>query len=315
MSTKSKKTLPRRVLLTAIGWVLFGAVLWFVGWALIEAAREVDWSTVRPVPLWILCGAALYIGSLVAVDALVRSLYGLFGVSMARPRGFVLYMVPTLGRYLPGKVLSLAGHVVIARRYGVELSLSAAAVALLTVLGVTGTTLTGLLFLIVQPPEVLEPNLIRWTIAAGIGLIAFALHPKIWFRLVDEGLRLFNREPLVIRVNYGSWLRLLLIMGIHVVLIVSGYAAITCGVIGLTLVQLPILIGAVCIANTLGFLAVFAPGGIGVREGVLLLLLSPTLGAGPAALFTVTLRLVQIVIDTAAAAVGLGFLGSDKKQF
>ena len=314
MSTKSKKTLPRRVLLTVIGWVLFGAVLWFVGRALIEAIPEVDWSTVRPVPVWILGGVALYTGSLVVVDALVRNLYGLFGVSMARPRGFVLYMVPTLGRYLPGKVLSLAGHVVIARRYGVDLSLSVAAVALLTILGVTGATLTGLLFLIIQPPGVLEQGMVRWTIAAGLGLIVFALHPKVWFRLVDVGLRLFNREPLLMSPDYGSWLRLLLFMGVHVVLIVSGYAAITCGVIGSTLAQLPILIGAICIANTLGFLAVFAPGGIGVREGVLLLLLSPTLGAGPAALFTVTLRLVQVVIDTAAAAVGLGFLGADKKQ-
>jgi hypothetical protein len=314
MSTKSNKAIPRRVAVTAIGWVLFGAVLWFVGLVLIEASREVDWTTVRPVPLWILCGVALYIGSLVVVDGLVRRLYGLFGVSMARSRGFVLYIVPTLGRYLPGKVLSLAGHVVIARRYGVDLSVSAAAVALLTVLGITGATLTGLFFLIIQPPGVLEQGLVRWTIAAGIGLIAFALHPRLWFRLVNEGLRLFGREPLVMSLNYGSLARLLLTMGFHVVLIVSGYAAMTCGVIGLTLVQLPILIGSICIANTLGFLAVFAPGGIGVREGVLLFLLSPTLGAGPAALFTVALRLVQIVVDTAAAAVGLGLLGSDKKQ-
>ncbi len=51
-----------------------------------------------------------------------------------------------------------------------------------------------------------------------------------------------------------------------------------------------------------------------VREGVWLLLLSPTPDAGPAALFTATLRWVQIAIDTAGAAMGLGLLGSDNKQ-
>ena len=288
-----------------IGWALFLVVIWFVGRALIEASHEVTWSTLSPKPRWISAGLSLYLVSLGLADLVVRHLYRHLGIILNAPRGFVLYMVPTLGRYVPGKVLSLAGHVAIARRYGVDFSTAAAAIALLTVIGLTSAIIAGFFFLLVQPPGIVDERLLRWVLVAGMVLISVALMPALWLRLANAGLRLFRRAPLAVVPGHSVMLTSLLMMSVHVVLITAGYAAMTSGVIGLGLDNLPIFVGAICVANVLGFLAVFAPAGIGVREGVLMLLLSPTLGSGPAALFAVTLRLVQVAGDTATAAIGL----------
>jgi hypothetical protein len=314
MSTITTSPGFRPAAVRLIGWVLFGIVIWFVGRALIEASHEVDWSTLRPKPRWIFAGACLYAFSLGLADIVVRYLYSHLGKNLSAPRGFVLYMVPTLGRYVPGKMLSLAGHVVIARGYGVDFSIAAAAIALLTVIGLTAAAITGFFFLLVQPPGIVDEQLLRWVLVTGIVLIAAALLPGLWVRLVNVGLRLFRRAPLAVIPGYAVLLRSLLLMSVHVILITAGYAAMTSGVIGLGLDDLPIFVGAICIANILGFIAVFAPAGIGVREGVLMLLLSPTLGTGSAALFAVTLRLVQVVGDSATAAVGLILLRRDERS-
>ena len=293
------------------GWILLALVLGFVGVALVDAARQIDWSRVRPVPGIIAIGAVLFTVSVALADLLVRLLYRDLGVRLKPGRGLVLYFVPMLGRYLPGKVASIAGHVIIARRYGIGLSVAAAAVGLLTVLGLMAAVAVGLVFLLVQPPAVLDPVLIRWLLAAGVIGLALACLPGFWIGALNAALRVFGREPLTTGLGYGAMLRLLGALAGHAVLTVAGYAAISLGCIGQPPAALPLIIGAICIANAIGFIAVFAPGGIGVREGILLLLLGPTLGAGPAALFTVVLRLVQTAVDALAGGIGLWLLRRD----
>ena len=287
------------------GWILLALVLGFVGVALVDAARQIDWSRVRPVPGIIAIGAVLFTVSVALADLLVRLLYRDLGVRLKPGRGLVLYFVPMLGRYLPGKVASIAGHVVIARRYGIDLGVAAAAVGLLTVLGLMAGVAVGLAFLFLQPPGVVDPALIRWLTAAGFAGLAIACLPGIWLGFINAGLRLFGREPFTRRLDYAAVLRLYGTLAAHALLTVAGYAAITLGCIGQPLTALPLIIGAMCVANVIGFLAIFAPGGIGVREGILFLMLDPTLGVGPAALFTVVLRLVQVAVDALAAGLGL----------
>lgn len=65
----------------------------------------------------------------------------------------------------------------------------------------------------------------------------------------------------------------------------------------------PVWTGAVAIATVVGFLAVFAPGGMGVREGMLLEVLSvqPDIGEKQAVFAALLLRLVWIVAEIAMA--------------
>ena len=67
---------------------------------------------------------------------------------------------------------------------------------------------------------------------------------------------------------------------------------------------LPVLIAAAGLSATVGFLALFAPAGLGVREAILLVVLSGVLSETDAALVTVAMRLLSILVE-----VGLGLAG------
>jgi uncharacterized membrane protein YbhN (UPF0104 family) len=68
--------------------------------------------------------------------------------------------------------------------------------------------------------------------------------------------------------------------------------------------DLPAYVGAFAIAWIVGFVAIYAPGGIGVREAVLVALLRGRLGSADALVLAVTSRLVLAVVDVVAAAAG-----------
>jgi hypothetical protein len=61
----------------------------------------------------------------------------------------------------------------------------------------------------------------------------------------------------------------------------------------------------------LGLLALFAPGGIGVREGVFYVLLTPYLGSGGALALSVASRL-ELTVTEAVAGLGALALGRRK---
>jgi len=66
----------------------------------------------------------------------------------------------------------------------------------------------------------------------------------------------------------------------------------------------PAVVALFLFAQVAGLVAVFAPAGIGVREGVLLIGLQPLVGPGPAIVITAAARLWQTALELLMAAVG-----------
>jgi len=64
-------------------------------------------------------------------------------------------------------------------------------------------------------------------------------------------------------------------------------------------------IGAFALGYILGLLALFAPGGVGVRELVLVGLLAPFLGSGGAVVVSVASRVLLTLMEAAAALLTL----------
>jgi uncharacterized membrane protein YbhN (UPF0104 family) len=76
----------------------------------------------------------------------------------------------------------------------------------------------------------------------------------------------------------------------------------------------PVWTGAVALATSIGFIAVFAPGGFGVREGLLFEVLrtQPEIGAKQAIVVAVLLRLTWLAAEI-IAAIGLYYGGGRLK--
>ena len=69
---------------------------------------------------------------------------------------------------------------------------------------------------------------------------------------------------------------------------------------------IPLFVSSFALAGTLGFLALFAPAGLGVQEGILLVVLAPALTGEVVAVTVVAMRLIQTIADAVLAGVGLG---------
>ncbi len=74
-----------------------------------------------------------------------------------------------------------------------------------------------------------------------------------------------------------------------------------CGLLPGAHLPLGTAVGAFTLGYTLGLLALFAPGGVGVRELVLIGLLAPFLGSGGAVALSVASRILLTVLEVAAA--------------
>ena len=86
-------------------------------------------------------------------------------------------------------------------------------------------------------------------------------------------------------------------MGIGFVFLVASFYEVN-------LAAAPQMIALFLFAQVAGFLALFAPGGIGVRDGIIMLGLQPIVGPGPAIVVTGIARLWQTVLELITAAMG-----------
>jgi hypothetical protein len=241
-----------------------------------------------------------------------RGFYRRMGTPLSLRQGVALLTMPMLGAYLPGRALCVAGHMGIAQAMGVALTAAGAGVVLLAGLGLLAALLVGVGFLLVQPIPGIDPEYMRISLTATLVLALVVLHPRLYFGLINYILRRLKRQPLEARLPLKDMLALLAGMCGYVTFFVAGFVALGRGIMDLPMSQTPMMIGAVTLATTIGFLSIFTPAGLGVREGLLMLFLArvPVGGGavlgddGREAVLTVSLRLMQIIVDVSLAGLG-----------
>jgi hypothetical protein len=223
--------------------------------------------------------------------------HGLGGPSLPPAVRVRLFMIANLGRYVPGKVWQIAGLVALSRKWGIPAQTATAA----AILG-QGLALLSALFIGLGSVWTLADGASwKWVVPVClISGIAFGLFPPVfsavtraWFRVAGtpepEGLAPSDAIRWL-TVAFLNWCAYSLAFG----MLVSG--------LGL---QAPILsaASAFAAAYVLGYVAVFAPAGLGVREATLTLLLTPHFGVTTAGAVAVTARLWTTVIEVIPAAV------------
>ena len=137
-------------------------------------------------------------------------------------------------------------------------------------------------------------------IVAGI----ICLHPKV-FRKMENFILAKLRQPLLSDIgrirDYLCPIALLLtsqmVSGLTLWLIIRSFTV-------LSLAWLPLCISAVALGGSLGLLALFAPGGLGVREWILLIILGPVTDPGISAIVVVLARVLSTLVELAMAGLG-----------
>lgn len=216
------------------------------------------------------------------------------------------YFIGHLGKYVPGKALVVILRAGLIRSERVDTGIAAAAVfcETLTMMAV-GAFVGGAVVLILFRDQL-------WLVALAVGLMFAAGVPTVppvfvrLARLAGVGKRSPQIVERLARLDYptlgsGWGLNLVgwLLVGLSLWLTVqaAGFA-----VPGRMTHEWIVCTGAAALAVVAGF-ASLIPGGFGVRDAVLLVLLVPTFGQAGALVATVVARLVWLVAEVAISII------------
>ena len=283
-----------RVWLRALEWAVALVVLAAIVRYLV---REWDHLASRPWDVeWVILGlgSGLVVLAYSLFVLLWRHIVSRLGGHLTAADAHRIWYFGNLARYVPGKVLQLAGTVYLARAKGVGsvLTVGSMVVAQLFVI-VAGLVLT----LVALPgPAFPLPGGSEAGLAVAVGLAILLLTP-LFDHAHRFGLQLAGRGDAHVRVHVRTRVGLLLgylvawiVFGLGFVLFVDGVADPTPG-------STTTLMGIFTAGYLAGWVAVFVPGGLGVREGVYALLLAEVMPGPVAAAVAILSRLWLTAVE------------------
>ncbi len=316
----------KRLAITATKTVVALVVLWAVGRHVIHT-----WNQLRDEKRslhfevgWLLASGVLYLAGLSAFGRFYERILRSSAAPVGLARALRAYLVSHLGKYVPGKAMVVVLRVGMTVSSGGRASTAAIATFYETlVMMAAGGLIAALGFALAVGSRAGRFTVRIWDavelpvyqVAAAAGLVlgfAFLLLvvPRVFSWLAgfvsrpipDVGTEALPRitGPLLgqgLLWSFGGWF----LLGISQLAAVRAFdKAGAASLVALGLV--PVVIASVALATVAGFVVAVLPGGLGVREGVLMFALEPALGSENAVVAALILRLVWVIAELAAAA-------------
>ena len=300
--------------LRLLKYLAYAAVGLATGYFALELVRR--FSEIPPIA-W--NGGTVAVAALSCLTgAMIAALIGIMWLLLLRDQGVHLSLfkamqivaISQIGKYLPGNVGHFAGRAVLAQQAGVPLGVSASTMLIETAWTLAigaGFALLALVLYIDTTTGTSLPDVGPME----LGVVTVLLLAAPWL-----GVHVVNRvAPGLSRKVGGGKLvappRLttaLFVSGLMVVCffllggLVALHAASLFGVANVSWVTVTVLFTA---AWLVGYVVPGAPGGLGVREAMMVLVLTPAVGAGAAVGLGVTVRLATLAGDALAFALGI----------
>ncbi|MEX2245465.1 MAG: lysylphosphatidylglycerol synthase domain-containing protein [Dehalococcoidia bacterium] len=287
-----------------LGWMaalgVCGVVLVFAARGALDGAATLDRSHVAD-HAWAYALATACVMAAVIVYGCVWTLLlaGTTGIAPGhRPKLLLAFLYSWASRYVPGTVPFFASKVYLCRKLGYRARPALVSTSVQNLLDVLVAGTTGALLLAVAGALDGEHRALVLVLSASpAGLVL--LHPRILRPVASRALRLFGRAPLA-DGDLPSGRRLMTAAGLTFVSqSLAGLAlfAVLSTLTGVHPSDAALSTGALSVAGVAGMLALFAPAGIGVREGALASLLSLHFPVETAALAAVLFRGVSVLAD------------------
>lgn len=210
-----------------------------------------------------------------------------------------------LARYLPGVIWQVVGRVYLVRPYGISATVCSTSQVLELTIFLLANVLMAvgcLLYAYVyfgahHMAEQVRPYMVL--VAALIPLLLAFLHPRVFYGAINRVLRKLNKPEISGQFSAAEIFKLLAwsMLG----LVVQSFAIwlVVSTPLQLEAAKWWLVAGAYCLAWCGGFLAFWAPGGLGVREFIFVFALLFALPPGPRSMFS----------NRAELQAFLGFLG------
>lgn len=179
------------------------------------------------------------------------------------------WFISNLGRYVPGKVLQFAGLVYFARKEGVDGKIAIQSVLYSQITANGLGLLMGLSLLTIKSTSAKFPNSFHVTLIL-IAIFLFVLwFPSFFLRSSNYFLTKFNKQTIEQSLSRKHYLIYLLLQIVNWMLMSVSFILLINAYTGLSVTGNPEVLFILPLSWTIGLIALFAPGGLGVREGAM----------------------------------------------
>lgn len=297
----------RRVIRLLVKLLLFGVLAWLVGRAMVNNLSGVHWDQVHLRWGFLATAWGIRLVQMAIAVTAMRLLLEHMCPAPSWPVMFGVITVSSIGKYVPGRLAGLLGGAWMFRQRNVPVPAFTGMVFMSRGLSLGLDLLAAVPLLLWQPISQRLPLAWAWSLGL-VGVVAVCLHPRIFLGLGNWALHRLGQARLGGTWRFGQYVRPLALMALNAVL---GGAAIwlTALSIGdLSPRWIPVLISTGALTAVAGVLAFFAPGGLGISEGILLVVLGQVLPPVSTAIVIIASRLMWTSTDILLALGGLAIL-------
>jgi uncharacterized membrane protein YbhN (UPF0104 family) len=279
-------------------------VLWYLGRHVTRTWRDLHshGESIHIDAAWIAVAGALYLAGLTACGMVYARVMAAGQTPVGTAAAVRAYLISQLGKYVPGKAMVVVMRVGLSTPYGARPAIAALATFYETLTMMAAGALVGALGF------ALGPRPVQWIpLGASAGLAALLLAvvlpavfprvaalmtmpfpgvgpdslPSLSYRLLGMGLLW----------SLAGWV----LLGLSQVAVVRAMSPD-----GVPPSLWPVVTAGVALATVAGFVVVIMPGGLGVREAVLMASLAPAVGQDRAVVSALALRLTWVAAEVVA---------------
>jgi len=292
----------RHVAIKGLQLVLTAVVTWFIFRSIgvqVEDLGALDLDRWRPDAVLLTASCVLLlVGYGISATLWGRFVRDLGGPPIPPATAMRTFLIANLGRYLPGKVWQIAGLALLARREGVSAPVATGAAIAGQAFAIVGATIVGGAALLSVGGELRTAGYLVLLVTLA-GVVVASL-PRVSRRLLRLWFRLLRSEPPDgMRLGPGFTPKWVAMYTLNWVVYVVSFRVfmLAFDLPGTFLETAP----AFAAAYVVGYVMVFSPAGIGIREGVLTFFLAPVTGHGAAAAISLLARIWTTAVEVVPA--------------
>jgi len=282
---KLRKSWYSRVLLV----IVLAAVIWVV-W---KNVSEISSYSFELKYSYLIAGSIVILINYLFCFLIWHWLTASFGLHVPIFKAARGWFLSYLGKYVPGKIALLLVRMDAYEGY------SSKKVAVATMVEYIVALVAACLVVLVSmlfSPEIV-PDYVRWVAVLGTVLLLGILYPPVLKNTVNLILKVIGKAPLE---EIPTFSKILLLVGTYIIAtLIAGFALflILNSLSAVSFKYYIVITGVYGIAGLAGLAAFFAPSGIGVREGVLFLILPAFIPEPAVIVGAIAIRLLTTVIE------------------
>ncbi len=295
-ATKRGSVTGKKIISAAAKIIIAIAVLYYI-WRTVLA----NWEQVRGYswdfnPGLMGLSAAVFFGAYALLAWIWGRVLFYTGHAASYRDAWDIYFIGNLGRYIPGKVWTIAGTAWMADRRGLPPVTVGTASVFAQAYSVISSLVFFALFLIFRGVRI-DGFPLEWSLPFILAFIAVFMIPRNLEKIINRMLSALGRESITLGLTVGRAVRITGWYFLSWILFGIAFWLFVTAVTGDRSSSPFVLTAVFAAAYVGGFMAVFVPGGLGVRESLMSVLLAGSLPHGVGLLIAFLVRLLVTLVE------------------